>query len=90
MLTQWRFSGWLAEAVAIVFGQLPRCDEPNGAVTARDAIADALQDFPGPVLLGFPSGHTTTPLVTLPFGVEARVVATPERPRLVIEEAAAA
>jgi muramoyltetrapeptide carboxypeptidase len=89
MLTQWRLSGRLREASAIVFGQLPRCDEPGGTVTAKDAILDALAGFPGPVLLGFPSGHTTSPLVTLPFGVEARVVASGPAPRLVIDEPAA-
>jgi muramoyltetrapeptide carboxypeptidase LdcA involved in peptidoglycan recycling len=52
-------------------------------------IADLLADFPGPVLYGFPSGHTTAPLVTLPFGVAVRVVAR-GRPALVVEEAAAA
>jgi muramoyltetrapeptide carboxypeptidase len=88
MLTQWRLSGRLSNAAAIVFGQLPRCDEPGGTPTARSVIADALADFPGPVLFGFPSGHTTTPLVSLPFGVQARVVAG-ARPALVLDEAAA-
>jgi muramoyltetrapeptide carboxypeptidase LdcA involved in peptidoglycan recycling len=50
-------------------------------------MADLLSDFPGPVLIGFPSGHTAGPSMTLPFGVEARVVAGP-RPRVIIEEAA--
>jgi len=89
MLTQWRLAGRLREAAAIVFGQLPRCDEPGGAVTARAVIQDCLADFPGPVLLGFPSGHTTTPLISLPLGVDVRVVAN-GRPRLVVLEAAAA
>jgi muramoyltetrapeptide carboxypeptidase LdcA involved in peptidoglycan recycling len=89
MLTQWRLSGRLARAAAIVFGQLPRCDEPAGGVTARGVVADLLSEFPGPVLFGFPSGHTTTPLVTLPLGVWTRVVATGTAPRLVVEEAAA-
>ena len=30
--------------------------------------------FRGPVLFGLPSGHTTAPTLTLPFGVRARVV----------------
>jgi muramoyltetrapeptide carboxypeptidase len=88
MLTQLKQSGRLAEAAALVFGQMPRCDEPGGAPTARATIADAIADFEGPVLYGFPSGHSTTPLVTIPFGVGARVLAR-ERPALVIEEAAA-
>jgi hypothetical protein len=39
------------------------------------------------VLAGFPSGHTVTPAMTLPFGIRARVVGD-GRPRLVIEESA--
>jgi muramoyltetrapeptide carboxypeptidase len=89
MLTQLRLSGRLASASAIVFGEWPRCDEPGGAVTARSVIEDVLSGFPGPVLFGFPSGHTTRSLISLPFGVRARVVAR-GAPALVIEEAAAA
>jgi muramoyltetrapeptide carboxypeptidase LdcA involved in peptidoglycan recycling len=53
----------------------------------RDVIAETLADFRGPILYGFPSGHTTGPSLTLPFGVRARVVASGQ-PKLVIEEAA--
>ena len=88
MLTQLSQSGRLTSVAAVVFGQLPRCDEPGGAVTARDVIAEFFADFSGPVLIGFPSGHTTTPLISLPFGVETRVVARGQ-PRLVLQEAAA-
>ncbi len=87
-ITQLRQSGRLANVAAVVFGQLPGCDEPGGGLTARDVVADLFTDFPGPVLIGFPSGHTTTPLISLPLGVQTRVVAR-GRPRLVIEEAAA-
>ena len=89
MLMQLKLSGRLEKAAAMVFGQLPRCDEPGGKVDARDTIRDAVTGFPGPVLFGFPSGHTTTPLVSLPLGVQTKVIASPESPRLVFEEAAA-
>jgi muramoyltetrapeptide carboxypeptidase len=89
MLTQMRLAGLLRLAVAIVFGQLPRCDEPGGQVTAREVVAECLSGFPGPVLFGFPSGHSTSPLVSLPFGVRARVLTSPY-PALVLDEAAAA
>jgi hypothetical protein len=39
------------------------------------------------VLIGFPSGHTVGPAMTLPFGVAARVIGGGP-PRLVIEESA--
>jgi muramoyltetrapeptide carboxypeptidase len=88
MLAQLRQSGRLAGVAAIVFGQLPRCDEADGRITARDVIAGFAAECPVPVLFGFPSGHTTTPLISLPLGVRARVVAT-GHPALVLEEAAA-
>jgi muramoyltetrapeptide carboxypeptidase len=87
MVTQLRQSGLLARAAAVVIGELPQCDEPGGAVTARSVMADLFAEFAGPVLIGFPSGHTTGPAMTLPFGVSCRVIAG-SRPRLVIEEAA--
>jgi muramoyltetrapeptide carboxypeptidase len=87
MMTQLQLSGVLGAASAIVLGEFPKCDEPGGGPTVRDTLAALLEDFPGPVLFGFPSGHTSGPAFTLPFGVRARVVAEAE-PRLVIEEAA--
>jgi muramoyltetrapeptide carboxypeptidase len=86
-VTQLRQSGILARAVAVVIGELPNCDEPNGDVTGRAVMADLFSDFPGPVIIGFPSGHVDGRVMTLPFGVTCRVLAT-KQPRLVIEEAA--
>ena len=94
MLTQLVQTGRLAKTAAIVFGQLPGCDEPGGAIKAIDAVRDALMTNAGftrgPILVGFPSGHTTTPLISLPFGVRTTVVAHKSEPKLIIEEAAAA
>ena len=88
LLTQLRFAGVLARAAAIVFGELPRCDEPDDRGPAiRDVLRDGLADFPGPVLFGLPSGHTNGACLTLPFGVRAQVV-TGAAPALIIEEAA--
>ena len=87
MVTQLRHAGLLARASAVVIGELPKCDEPSGAITARAVMGALFEDFPGPVLFGFPSGHTTGPAMTLPFGVRSRVVAD-RHPRLIIEESA--
>ena len=89
MVTQLRQAGLLARASAVVIGELPRCDEPGGDITARTIVADLFEDFTGPVLFGFPSGHTIGPAMTLPFGVSCRVIGG-ERPRLVVEESAVA
>jgi muramoyltetrapeptide carboxypeptidase len=87
MVTQLRLSGAFDDAVAVVLGELPNCDEPGGAQTGRSTMADLFRDFPGPVVFGFPSGHTTSPFVTLPLGVRVRVVAHGQ-PRVIVEEAA--
>ncbi len=87
LLTQLRLSGVLARASAIVFNELPGCEEPGGTPDARSVVADTLGDFPGPILFGFPSGHSRLPAMTLPLGVRARVV-TGGTPRLIAEEAA--
>jgi muramoyltetrapeptide carboxypeptidase len=87
MVTQLRQAGLLTRAAAVVVGELRGCDEPAGGLSGRAVMADLISDFPGPVLMGFPSGHTTGPTMTLPMGVSCRVVAG-SSPRLVIEEAA--
>jgi muramoyltetrapeptide carboxypeptidase len=87
MVTQLGQAGLLALASAVVIGELPRCDEPSGGATARATMAALFDAFPGPVVIGFPSGHTVGPALTLPLGVRCRVVAGTE-PRLVIQEPA--
>jgi muramoyltetrapeptide carboxypeptidase len=87
MVTQLRQTGLLARASAIVIGELRGCDEPGGTLTGRGVMAEVLKDFPGPIVAGFPSGHTSGQVYTLPLGVSCRVVAD-SRPRLVIEEGA--
>jgi muramoyltetrapeptide carboxypeptidase len=85
--TQLRLAGVVARAAAIVFGDFPGCDEPGDLLLGRETLAALVRDFRGPVLFGFPSGHTPGAAVTLPLGVRVRVDAT-ATPALVIEEAA--
>jgi muramoyltetrapeptide carboxypeptidase len=87
MLTQMRLAGVLNRASALVFGEMRNCDEPDGSTTARAVVGRFAQEFPGPVLFGLPSGHTTGPTMTLPFGVRARVLAG-SPPALIIDEPA--
>lgn len=87
MLTQLMQAGVLARASAIVFGEYPGCDEPGGDPAIRDVLRDFTAGFPGPVLFGFPSGHTAGATWTLPFGVRAEVVGGPA-PAVIITEAA--
>ncbi len=86
MLTQLQLSGVLARASGIVFGEMRSCDEEGGKVTARDVIHRFMRRFPGPVVYGFPSGHTAGPCWTLPLGVQVRLT-TRSHPSLLVEEA---
>lgn len=85
MMTQLRLSGMLARARGVVFGEMRGCDEPGGGPTARDVIHSFANGFPGPVLMGFPSGHTTGPCWTVPLGVRVHITAAPQ-PSILIEE----
>jgi muramoyltetrapeptide carboxypeptidase len=85
MLTQLAQAGLLQRARGVVFGEMRGCDEPGGGPTAVDAIRHALGGFSGPVFCGFPSGHTSGPVVTLPLGTAVRVATAPV-PRIVVEE----
>ena len=86
MLTQLLLSGVVARASALVFGEMRACDEHDGRVTTRHVIQRLTKGFNGPVVFGFPSGHTTGPCWTLPLGVNVRLVTSPH-PSLVVEEA---
>jgi len=87
MLVQLRQSGILSRARAVVCAEFPGCDESGGGLTARAVAADLLDDVPGPVLFGLPTGHAAGPLLTVPLGVDVTVETTPAG-RLVVEEAA--
>jgi muramoyltetrapeptide carboxypeptidase len=87
MVTQLRLAGVFDRARAIILGQLPGCDEPSGTPAVRDVVAELFHRFNGPVVFGFPSGHTVTPSLTLPFGVSVRVIAG-QRTMIVVEEPA--
>ena len=86
MLTQLGQAGLLRAASAVVLAEFPDCGDATGR-DARSVCADLLADFNGPVLFGFPSGHTSGPTLTLPLGVTVSVEAG-GKPGLVVEEAA--
>jgi muramoyltetrapeptide carboxypeptidase len=87
LFTHLQQAGVIARASALVFNELPGCDEPAGRPRIRDVVEDLVAGFSGPVLFGLPSGHTPSPTLTIPFGVNARVD-TGSRPGLIFEEAA--
>lgn len=87
LFTQLKLAGVIDRAGALVFNELPRCDEPSGAPVVSDVVRALASDFEGPVLFGLPSGHTDGPMLTVPFGVTARID-TKALPGLIIEESA--
>ncbi len=87
MLNHLAQAGVFKPVRAIVFGEFPGCDEPGGDPLIRDVLRDFTADFPGPVLFGFPSGHTAGATWTLPFGVRAEIVGD-ALPLVIITEAA--
>ena len=86
MLTQLRQAGLLERAAAVVCAEFPGCADEAGR-DARSVCAELLADHPGPVLFGFPTGHTAGPAWTLPLGVTVTVEAG-KRCGLIVEEAA--
>ena len=59
----------------VVFGDMKGCSPALDAdYTLEDVILGALGGLDVPIALGLSSGHTVHPMVTLPFGVEARLV----------------
>ena len=89
MIEQLRWSGALRRVKGIVLGRFERCDEPGGALAARDVLADRLAELGVPTVFGFPTGHVDGPAVTLPLGVQARLVSGAAS-RLIVEETAVA
>lgn len=87
MLTQLVQAGVFSGARAIVFGEFPGCDEPGGDPMIRDVLRDFTAGFAGPVLFGFPSGHTAGATWTLPFGVRAEISGSGS-PAVIITEGA--
>ncbi len=75
LLWQLRAAGALAHVTGIVFNELPGCDEPGGALMALDAVRAGLEGVDGPIVAGVASGHTARPMLSLPFGVQATLIA---------------
>ena len=67
MLTQLKNAGCLKSVKAILIGTL-HSKEANVQATVA-MLKDVLKDFKGPIVFGFPAGHTDD-FVSLPMGIE--------------------
>lgn len=91
LLWQLRVAGLFDGARAVVFGEMPGCfTGPDVPYSLEDVLRRALGGLDLPVAIGLPSGHTTRPNLTLPFGVRARLECGPDGARFEVLEAAVA
>ncbi len=69
-------AGAFADVAGFVLGDFPECAPPvPGSPSVRDVCARILAGNGMPVHYGAPVGHTARPMLTLPLGVAARLVA---------------
>ena len=74
MLNQLRLSGKLNEAEAIILGDFNKCEpeKPNESLTLEEVIDDHIKPLGKPTIYNLQAGHCQ-PMVTIPFGVRARL-----------------
>jgi len=72
-------AGKFACVRGIVLGDFPE-SEPGvaGAPTVREVCARILRPLGVPIVFGAPIGHTVRPMLTIPLGIQARLVADEE------------
>jgi muramoyltetrapeptide carboxypeptidase len=71
----------------IVFGDMKGCAPGLEAdYTLEDVVLEALDGLDVPVALGLSSGHTSSPGVTLPLGVRARLDCAGDEARFAVLE----
>jgi muramoyltetrapeptide carboxypeptidase len=74
LLCQLREAGAFDRVRGIVFGDMKGCSPSvNDDYGLEDVLLSALEGLDIPIALGLSSGHTSSPMITLPFGVRARL-----------------
>ncbi len=69
-------AGKFKNVKGIVLGEFPECDPPvKGSPTAKDVCERILKPLGVPILYGAAVGHTPRPMLTIPLGTRARLVA---------------
>lgn len=81
MILQLKQAGKFDSIRAVVFGQMLNCSQHDAqGYSLEEVLLDLLSEFTFPILYGFPTGHTTHPNVTVPFGVRARLALSSSMP----------
>ncbi len=90
MLLQLRESGQLAGVKGILFGDMKGCSPRlDAGYSLEDVILAALEGLEIPIAVGLSSGHTSSPNLTLPLGVRARLACGEDARFEVLEPAVA-
>ncbi|HXN21250.1 MAG TPA: LD-carboxypeptidase [Candidatus Dormibacteraeota bacterium] len=77
VLTHFRQAGKFKNVKGIILGEFPESGAPvaNGP-TVRDVCHRVLGELDIPIVWGVPIGHTPRPMLTIPLGVPARLLAS--------------
>ena len=70
-----RQAGKLERVRAMILGEFPECGGPAGEPTVRNVFERILEPLKIPVVWGAPIGHTPRPMLTIPLGVRAKLIA---------------
>ncbi len=88
MLLHLRQAGKFDGVRGIVLGEFPESEAPQGSsVTVADVCRRVLGPLRIPMVYGAPVGHTTRPMLTVPFGVRAKLRASGEGRLEILEPA---
>jgi muramoyltetrapeptide carboxypeptidase len=76
VLIHLKHAGKFKNVRGFVLGDFPECGPPAaGSPSVRDVCARILAPLGVPIVFSTPFGHTTRPMLTIPLGVRARLVA---------------
>ena len=70
-----RQAGKLRLVRGLVLGEFPECEPAAGSASVREVVERLVEPLGIPVVWGTPIGHTPRPMLTVPLGVRARLVA---------------
>jgi muramoyltetrapeptide carboxypeptidase len=89
MLMQLKLAGKLDDVCGIIFGEMPGCvQSAHQGYTLQEVVTRIVGDLGLPVAFGLRSGHVTAGNITLPFGVQARLIVNSGKTSLRILESA--
>jgi len=81
-------AGIFAGVTGIVLGDFPDCDPPvAGSPIVPEICVEVLGPLKVPIVYGAPVGHTKRPMLTVPLGVQAKLVAKVEGTLEILEPA---